>query len=48
VSTAAAAALSPAVTWNGWPVPVGLSLGIVAATGAGWAGLAIAEFRRSG
>jgi ABC-2 type transport system permease protein len=47
VSPTATAALSPAVTWNGWPVPIGLSLGIVALMGAGLLGLAIAEFQRT-
>jgi ABC-2 type transport system permease protein len=47
VSPGATAALSPAVTWNGWPVPVGLSLGIVAVMGAALLGMAIAEFRRT-
>jgi ABC-2 type transport system permease protein len=47
VSPAATAALSPPVTWNGWPVPIGLSLGIVALMGAGLLGLAIAEFQRT-
>ena len=46
ISPAASAALSPAVTWNGWAVPVGLSLGIVAVMGAALLGLAIAEFQR--
>jgi len=39
--------LAPGVTWNGWPVPVGLSLGIVAVMGAVMLGIAIAEFQRS-
>jgi ABC-2 type transport system permease protein len=47
VSPAASAALSPAVTWFGWPVPVGLALGIVAVMGAGLLGLAIMEFQRT-
>jgi ABC-2 type transport system permease protein len=41
-----AAALSPSVTWFGWPVPIGLSLSIVALMGAGMLGVAIMEFRR--
>ena len=41
-----AAALSPSVTWFGWPVPIGLSLSIVALMGAGMLGIAIAEFKR--
>ena len=28
-------ALSPSVTWAGWPVPLGVSLGIVAVMGLG-------------
>jgi ABC-2 type transport system permease protein len=47
ISPAASAALSPPVTWNGWPVPVGVSLGIVAVMGAALLAMAIAEFRRS-
>ena len=47
VSPAATAALSPPVTWDGWAVPVGVSLGIVAAMGAVLLGLAIAEFQRT-
>jgi ABC-2 type transport system permease protein len=41
-----AAALSPSVTWFGWPVPIGLSLSIVALMGAGMLGIAIMEFKR--
>jgi ABC-2 type transport system permease protein len=47
VSPAATAALSPPVTWDGWAVPVGVSLGIVAVMGAVLLGLAIAEFQRT-
>jgi ABC-2 type transport system permease protein len=47
VSPAASAALSPAVTWDGWAVPVGVSLGIVAVMGAAPLGMAIAQFRRT-
>ena len=47
ISPAASADLSPAVTWNGWAVPVGVSLGIVAVMGAALLGLAIAEFQRT-
>lgn len=39
--------LAPGVTWNGWPVPILASLGIVAVMGAGMLGIAIVEFRRS-
>ena len=41
-----AAALSPGVTWFGWPVPIVLSLSIVALMGAGMLGIAIMEFMR--
>jgi ABC-2 type transport system permease protein len=41
-----AAALSSSVTWFGWPVPIGLSLSIVALMGAGMLGIAIMEFQR--
>jgi ABC-2 type transport system permease protein len=47
VSPVASAALSPSVTWNGWAVPVGVSLGIVAVMGAALLGMAIAEFQRT-
>jgi ABC-2 type transport system permease protein len=40
-------ALSPGVTWAGWPVPLGLSLAIVAAMGLAMLGVAIAEFRKT-
>jgi ABC-2 type transport system permease protein len=39
--------VAPGVTWNGWPVPVGLSLGIVAAMGAILLGMAIVQFNRT-
>jgi len=39
--------LSPGITWFGWSVPLGLSLGIVAAMGLGMLGIAIAEFRKT-
>jgi ABC-2 type transport system permease protein len=47
VGKAALNALSPGVTWNGWLVPMGLSLGIVAVMGLGMLGIAIAEFRKT-
>jgi len=47
ISPAANAALSPALTWAGWAVPVGLSLGIVGVMGAVMLGMAIVEFQRS-
>ena len=40
-------ALSPGLTWFGWPVPVGVSLGIVAVMGATMLVIAIAEFQRA-
>ncbi len=40
-------ALSPSVTWGGWAVPVGLSLGMVAVMGLVMMGVAIVAFSRS-
>ena len=39
--------LSPGVTWFGWEVPIGVSLGIVAVMGMTLLGVAIAEFQRT-
>jgi ABC-2 type transport system permease protein len=39
--------LAPGITWLGWPVPIALSLGIVAAMGLGMMAIAIAEFRKT-
>ena len=39
--------LSPSITWLGWPVPIWLSLAIVAAMGLGMLGVAIAEFSKT-
>ena len=47
VSPAATAILSPGVTWDGWVVPIGLSLGMVAVMGAVLLGVAIAEFSKT-
>jgi ABC-2 type transport system permease protein len=47
VSPQATAALSPAVTWAGWPVPVWLSLGMVAVMGVVLLGIAIVEFQKT-
>jgi ABC-2 type transport system permease protein len=47
ISPLAAHALAPAVTWGGWQVPIGLSLGIVAAMGVAMCGVAIAEFNKT-
>ena len=47
VSPAATAALSPPITWDGWAVPVSVSLGIVAVMGVALLGMAIGEFQRT-
>jgi ABC-2 type transport system permease protein len=47
VSPQALAQLSPGVTWAGWEVPIGLSLGIVALMGVVLLGIAIAEFQKT-
>jgi ABC-2 type transport system permease protein len=39
--------LAPGLTWGGWPVPVGLSLGIVAVMGLAMMAIAIAQFRKT-
>jgi ABC-2 type transport system permease protein len=39
--------LSPTITWAGWPVPLGLSLGMVAIMGLGMMAIAIAEFSKT-
>jgi ABC-2 type transport system permease protein len=46
LSQAAVRELSSGVTWNGWPVPLGLSLGIVAVMGVALLAVGIAEFSR--
>jgi len=46
LSPQAVDALSPSITWAGWPVPIPLSLGIVAAMGLGMMAVAIATFSR--
>lgn len=46
-AAAATSALNPGVTWGGWKVPDGLSLGLVAVLGVLLLGLAIAEFRKT-
>jgi ABC-2 type transport system permease protein len=43
----ALAVLNPDITWAGWTVPVGLSLGIVAVMGLAMLGIAIAEFQKT-
>ena len=40
-------ALDPGVTWGGWKVPDGLSLGFVAVLGVVLLAVAIAEFRKT-
>jgi ABC-2 type transport system permease protein len=40
-------ALAPSITWNGWPVPLWLSLGMVALMGLCMMSVAIAEFRKT-
>ncbi len=40
-------ALAPAVTWVGWPVPAGLSIGMVAVMGLTMMGVGIAEFSKT-
>jgi ABC-2 type transport system permease protein len=47
LSPLAARVLSPSITWDGWLVPVGLSLAMVAAMGAVMLAIAIAEFRKT-
>lgn len=39
--------LSPGVTWDGWRVPSGLSLGMVAVMGAVMLAVAIAQFSKT-
>jgi ABC-2 type transport system permease protein len=47
VPPAATASIAPGISWNGWLVPDGLSLGIVAIIGVGMLFLAIAQFRKT-
>jgi len=44
---AAVHALSPSITWAGWPVPIMLSLGIVLVMGLAMMGVAIATFSKT-
>jgi ABC-2 type transport system permease protein len=46
LSESALQALSPGITWAGWVVPIGLSLGIVAVMGLVMMGVAIAAFSK--
>jgi len=47
VSPLAVKALSPGVTWDGWLVPLGLSVAMVGAIGLVMLAIAIAEFRKT-
>jgi ABC-2 type transport system permease protein len=47
LSPSAIAVLSPGVTWAGWRVPAGLSIGLVAVMGVVLLGIAIAEFSKT-
>jgi daunorubicin resistance ABC transporter membrane protein len=47
ISPLAQHALSPGVTWDGWVVPIWLSLGIVAAMGLAMMSIAIAAFSKT-
>jgi ABC-2 type transport system permease protein len=47
VPAGATQALDPGLTWNGWAVPDGLSIGIVAVIGVALLALAIAQFRKT-
>ncbi|HYZ52684.1 MAG TPA: ABC transporter permease [Streptosporangiaceae bacterium] len=47
ISPEALHVLAPGVSWAGWNVPLGLSLGIVAAMGVAMCGVAIAEFNKT-
>jgi ABC-2 type transport system permease protein len=47
LSPLASQTLSPAITWDGWVVPLGLSIGMVAVMGAVLLGVGIAEFRKT-
>jgi ABC-2 type transport system permease protein len=47
VSPLATAALSPGITWDGWLVPAGLSIAMVAVMGVAMLVIAIAEFRKT-
>jgi len=47
ISPAAVSVLAPGVSWAGWVVPLGLSLGIVAVMGAALVAIAILEFSKT-
>ena len=47
ISSAAAKALDPRITWMGWPVPVALQLVVLAALGAGVFAIAVRRFSQT-
>ncbi len=47
VNAQALTSLSPGLTWDGWLVPIGLSIAIVAVMGVAMLTIAIAEFRKT-
>jgi ABC-2 type transport system permease protein len=47
VNPVALNSLSPGITWNGWQVPVALSVALVAVMGLAMLAIAIAEFRKT-
>jgi ABC-2 type transport system permease protein len=47
ISPLALSTLSPGITWGGWVVPVGLSVGIVAIMGVLMLAVSITEFRKT-
>jgi ABC-2 type transport system permease protein len=47
VNPVALKALSPGITWNGWQVPIALSVALVAVMGLAMLAIAIAEFRKT-
>jgi ABC-2 type transport system permease protein len=47
INPAALHKLAPGVSWGGWTVPLGLSLGIVAIMGLAMVSIAIAEFNKT-
>ncbi len=47
ISPVAQHLLTPSITWNGWPVPLALSLAIVGAMGLGMLVVAVIEFSKT-